>query len=228
MPVRYFPLATGEFYHIFNRGSARQPIFNNKRDYERFVLTFSYYRFNNPPVKLSRFINLPDHLKKELILDLNRKNEKLVDVLCFVLMPNHFHFLLQQLSDNGISTFIRKTNNSWSRYFNTKYNRPGTLFQGVFKAKHIETDEQLLHLSRYIHLNPLTSYVVKDKDFLSYQWSSLSLYLNNKPNIIPYDAVNTKIILTHFSSGNSYKQFVLDQRDYAKQIEKIKHLTFEK
>lgn len=222
MPVRSTPLVTGEFYHIYNRGIARQPVFLSKRDYERFILTLSYYRFLNPPVKLSRLLQLPEDQRKDLITELEGKKKKLVNIVSFVLIPNHFHLLLKQTAEQGISHYMRRTVNSWARYFNTKYNRPGALFQGAFKAIHIETDEQLIHLSRYIHLNPLVSYVVKEKDFLSYPWSSLPDYLSGKSSFVELGPV-----LNQFSSSTVYQKFVLDQADYAKSLEAIKHLVFE-
>lgn len=221
MPLRSTPLVTGEFYHVYNRGIARQPVFLSKRDYERFILTLSYYRFLNPPVKLSRLLQLSEGIRKDYIAGLEGKGEKLANIVSFVLMPNHFHLLLKQTTDNGISTFMRLAINSWTRYFNTKHSRPGALFQGAFKAVHIETDEQLIHLSRYIHLNPLVSYVVKEKNFLSYPWSSLPDYLGGKSPL-----VELEIILSQFSSPSAYQKFVMDQADYAKKLAEIKYLTF--
>lgn len=223
MPIRTTPLVKGEFYHIYNRGAAYQPAFLNKRDYERFIFTLSYYLFPAPPVKLSRFLHLPAEEQKHLLLDLDKTKERLVEIISFVLMPNHFHLLLKQTAEQGISHYMRRTVNSWARYFNTKHNRPGALFQGPFKALRVETDEQLIHLSRYIHLNPLVSYVVKEKDFLSYPWSSLPDFLNGKSSFI-----NTDVILSQFSSPSAYKRFVFDQTDYAKKLGEIKHLTLEK
>lgn len=137
-------------------------------------------------------------------------------------MPNHFHLLIKQNTDNGISRFMRLTINSYARYYNTKYKRVGSLFQGMFKAVHIETDEQLLHISRYIHLNPLVSHIINEQDFLSYPYSSLPEYINNQGYIS-----NPVPILNHFSKKQSYLKFVLDQADYGKELEKIKHLTLE-
>ncbi len=223
MPSRFIPLVNGEFYHVYNRGTARQPVFLNKRDYQRFILTLSYYRFLNLPVKLSRLLQFPESQRNDLLAELEGKGKKLVEIISFVLMPNHFHLLLKQTANGGISTFMRLAVNSWTRYFNIKHNRPGSLFQGAFKAIHIESDEQLIHLSRYIHLNPLVTYIVKEKDFLSYPWSSLPDYIEGKSQLVELETV-----LSHFSSPHAYKKFILDQIDYAKELEKIKHLILEK
>lgn len=221
MPYRTVPLAKGEYYHVYNRGVAYQPIFKNTRDYERFLLNLHYYQFSNIPVRLSKFLKLPREDREQLFQELLKQNDKIVDIVAFCLMPNHFHFLIKQNTHDGLSRFMRLTINSYAKYFNTKYKRAGTLFQGMFKVVHVETDEQLLHLSRYIHLNPLVSYLVKEKEFMSYPWSSLQEYINGEAKIS-----NPKPILDHFSKKQSYLQFVLDQADYGKELERIKHLLF--
>jgi putative transposase len=138
-------------------------------------------------------------------------------------MPNHFHFLLKQLKDNGISKFLGNLQNSYTRYFNIKRERDGSLFLDQFKAVLVRTDEQLVHVSRYIHLNPYTSYVVKEQDDLfKYTWSSLSEYLENKPEICELDTITS-----FFKSYKAYQNFIEDQADYQKQLYKIKHLVLE-
>lgn len=222
MAGRNIPLVTGEFYHVFNRGIDHQPVFRSKRDYEQASLGLSYYRFAKPPFKLSRFKNLSHDEKNNVLASFGKNSDALVKIISFVLIPNHFHFLLQQNEDKGISTFLSKFTNSYTRYFNLKNKRVGDLFQGVFKAIRVETEEQLLHLSRYIHLNPLVSFVVKEKNFLSYPWSSLPDYLQGKSSLCWIEPV-----LANFSSPKEYKDFILNHADYAKQLEKIKHLTLE-
>lgn len=218
-------LATGEYYHVFNRGIARQPVFFTKRDYERFVLTLSYYRFADIPVKLSRFLQFRKDTRESLLNELFQNKKTITDIICYALMPNHFHLLIRQTRDKGITSFMSKAINSYTRYINTKRERVGDLFQGVFKAVHIETDEQLIHLSRYIHLNPLVSLVIKKDDFLSYPWSSFADYLTSNTSNSSF--VETEFILSQFRSPKSYKQFVLDQVDYGRRLEEIKHLILE-
>lgn len=223
MPYRTTPLANGEYYHIYNRGVARQPTYSFKKDYERFLLCLSYYRFANLPCKLSRLLQLAKDERDQLWLNLEEADEKVIEIVAFVLMPNHFHLLLKQLKDGGISKFMKQVSDSYTRYVNTKYERVGPIFQGAFKAVRVSSDEQLLHLSRYIHINPLVSFVVKDADFLTYPWSSLPSFLNNDIHL-----VNPKIILDQFSKSEGYLKFVLNQAEYAQQLEMIKHLTLEK
>ncbi len=222
MPIRFTPLVNDQFYHIFNRGVAKQPIFTDKKDYERLVLTLNYYHYAQLPFKLSRLLQLPQIDRNLQWKEIENNSNKIVEIVCYVLMPNHFHLLLRQISVDGISDYVSKTVNSYTKYFNTSKDRVGPLLQGPFKAVLIEDDEQLLHLSRYIHLNPLTSYVIKEKDFYKYPWSSFKDYLNNKKSFI-----NKEIVLGQFSSPIDYKKFVMEQVDYAKEIETIKHLILE-
>lgn len=223
MPIRILPLATGEYYHIYNRGITNQPVFLNKREYKRFLLTLSYYRFSTPSIKLSRFLQLPHDQRQKFLIEINRNGKKIVDIISFVFMPNHFHLLLKQTVDKGTSNFLSRITNSYTRYFNTKNSRLGSLFQGSFRGTHVENDEQLIHISRYIHLNPLVSYVVKESDFFSYSWSSLPDFLGNKSSL-----VDIETILAHFPNTEAYKKFILDQVGYAKRLEEIKHLLLEK
>lgn len=223
MSGRNIVLATNEYYHIFNRGIARQPIFFSKRDYERLLLTFSYYRLIDHPVKLSRFLSLPSDTQNQILTGLNKKQHTCVDIVCYVLMPNHFHLILKQNFEGGITEFMSKSINSYTRYVNVKQERVGDLFQGVFKAVRIETNEQLLHVSRYIHINPVVSHVIKDEDLFTYPWSSLPDYIHKTTSF-----VSNSVVIDQFSDRELYKNFVLDHMDYGKKLEEIKHLLVEK
>ena len=138
-------------------------------------------------------------------------------------MPNHFHFLLKQNRDKGISTFLSNFTNAYVKYFNTKYKRSGPLFENAFKAVYVENEEQLIHLSRYIHINPVVSSMIKKEELEFYPWSSYPEYLG-----LSKDAIASKdIILEYFRSVKEYKEFVTNQIDYAKKLEEIKHLLLE-
>lgn len=108
---------------------------------------------------------------------LRKEGEEQIEILGFCLMNNHYHFLLKQKTQNGISRFISNLQNGYAKYFNIKTERTGPLFQPMFQSVRIATDEQLLHVSRYIHLNPSTGYVVEINKLGEYPWSSLSCYL---------------------------------------------------
>lgn len=138
-------------------------------------------------------------------------------------MPNHFHFLLTQSTEEGISKFMGLIQNSYTKYFNLRKKRVGSLFQGQFKAKRVETNEQLLHLSRYIHLNPYSSFVVKTlEDLKEYPWSSLPNYLGINQN----GFLKKSLVLDSFMDEKDYQRFVFNQADYQRELEKIKHLTW--
>ena len=225
MPYRNEVLAPEQIYHIFNRGVASAPIFLSPKNCSRFLDLVDYYHFSNTPCSFSRLLNLPREERESLLIRLKKENALHVEVLAYCLMPNHFHFLLKQVTDNGISTFMRNLQNSYVKYLNFKSKRAGPLFQSMFKAIRIETDEQLLHVSRYIHLNPSTAYILESENLEDYRWSSYGIYLNK--DSVDQSFVNPEFILDFFKSGKEYGKFVVDQAEYQRELDKIKHLIFE-
>ncbi len=222
MPGRITPLVTDEIYHVYNRGINRQPTFNTKREYQRALSAIKFYRVSEPPFRLSKFFEL-DKDRQSAVLKLMDQAEKLVQIICFCLMPNHFHFLLKQKKDKGISKFMGNFQNSYTRYFNTRNERDGSLFLDQFKAKRIITEEQLIHVSRYIHLNPYTDFLVKSLNELeNYPWSSYPDYLTGNNEMIEQG-----LIMEIFKRADKYKQFVLDEADYQRKLGIIKHLAME-
>jgi putative transposase len=135
----------GEYYHIYNRGAHKEPIFIDKSDYYRF-LNLLYIANNKRPI---RFYNL----KLKNIYSYEREKEY-VDIIAYCLMPNHFHIAIREKMENSISIFIHKLCTAYSMYFNIKYDHSGTIFQGQYKIKHIGNDDYLRYLIQYIHLNP--------------------------------------------------------------------------
>lgn len=224
MPYRTTALTNGEIYHIFNRGVNKQSIFWDERDYNRVIDSMIYYSFIKPQIRYS-YLNrlLPDE-RAQVWKELRAKHDRLVDLIAYVYMPNHYHFLLKQLTDDGITHFLGTWQNSFCRYVNTRHSRIGPLFQGQFKAVRISTDAQLVHVSRYIHLNPHTSLIVNDKKELEeYPWSSFSEYINPKaPSICQKD-----IVLGQFKDSDSYKSLVFDQADYQRSLKRIKDLLID-
>ncbi|MDD5147206.1 MAG: transposase [Candidatus Daviesbacteria bacterium] len=214
MPGRKTPLVVGEYYHIFNRGNEKRNIFTQPRDYKRLFKTLFYYQFIGPKPSFSRFA------KSDLNSFKPDPEKKLVEIICYCLMPNHFHFLVKQLKNNGISVFLSQISNSYTKYFNTKYARVGALFQGVFKSIRIETDEQLVHISRYIHLNPIVAGLTKDLNF--YPWSSYHEYISGVGGICSVNQV-----LDLFPSSKEYQEFVEAQIDYGTTLEILKHRTID-
>lgn len=224
MSHRLVPLINGEIYHVFNRSVARQPIFLDSKDYRHAIETIKFYVNQNTPLSFSHYRRLLIEERLRLYQAMEMANKKLVSIYAYCLMPNHFHFLLQQNEDDGIKKFISNFQNSHAKYFNTKTGRSGALFQSMFKAVRIETDEQFVHVGRYIHLNPLTSYVVEEaQDLENYQWGSFPEYLG-KPG---FKIAEKERLLGYFKSPEDIKSFTLNQAEYQRELDKIKHLALE-
>lgn len=191
MPQRKVVFAAGEFYHVFNRGNNKNPIFYENRDYRRFLEKIKEY-----------------------------KEKYGVSILCHALMSNHFHLLLRQLDGIPLSRFVGDLLNSHARYIGIKNELPGHLFQGRFKAKHIASDEYLFQLSRYIHLHPIKDKILTYKfirkgktrqldkklkeELRNYLWSSYKEYLSDRKS----DLLDKEPILAAFKSIRSYQKFV--------------------
>lgn len=140
-------------------------------------------------------------------------------------MANHFHLILKQTETGGIQKFLANLQNSYVKFFNLRHNRKGPLFQSAFRAVHIETEEQLLHTARYVHLNPSTAYIVEPSNLTSYVWSSLPDYFGERSNLIV--EISKEMVISLAGGPAKYKSFVLDQADYQRELDKIKHLTLE-
>ncbi|MBI2590451.1 MAG: hypothetical protein HYW33_01020 [Candidatus Blackburnbacteria bacterium] len=140
-------------------------------------------------------------------------------------MANHFHLILKQIEAGGIQQFLANLQNGYVKYFNLLHTRKGPLFQSSFRAVHIETDEQFLHTTRYVHLNPSTAYIVSPDNLMSYRWSSFPDYFGEKSGSIV--EVSKRDVLSLAGGLSRYRSFVLDQADYQRELDKIKHLTLE-
>ncbi|TSC78249.1 MAG: putative transposase [Parcubacteria group bacterium Gr01-1014_29] len=180
--------APGEIYHIYNRGVEKRTVFENKADYYRFIRCL--YELNNSnPVEKTYISKISPDVPLPVI---RKEREVVVDILAFCLMPNHYHLMLQERMDGGITKFMRKIGTGYTNYFNQKNKRVGPLFQGTFKICHITDDTHFRYLPYYIHLNPLdlvhpdwregsVKEVTQALQFLEqYRWSSLLDYLGIK------------------------------------------------
>src|SRR3989344_6282853 len=224
MPLRKTPFVTGQVYHVFNRSVASQPIFRTKKEYQLFINTIEYYHFLNINSRFSYYLRLEDELKKKALNSLYSASNTRVDLYAFCLMPNHYHLLVKQNVNNGISNFTSRIQNSYARYLNTKNKRVGSLYQSPFKGTLIETEEQFIHVGRYIHLNPLTSYILKDfNQLMNHPWCSFGDYLN----IFNRRFITKKHLMSFYSSPEDLSKFTLDRLSYQRNIEKIKHIILE-
>ena len=135
----------GEYYHIYNRGAHKAPIFCDEFDYQR-MLSLLYIKNSIVNIKFS-------NINSEKIYSYNRDDTE-VDIIAYCLMPNHFHLVLKEITEGGISRFVHKLCTSYSMYFNNKYDHSGTVFQGQYKYKHVGDEIYLQYLIDYVHLNP--------------------------------------------------------------------------
>lgn len=219
MPSRKVPLITGEYYHIYNRGFNKNLIFLSPDDYSRAYKTIQYYQFITPSIKFSYLNSRPIEQQRSILGQLVQTT---IDILSFCFMPNHFHFLIKQNKNNGILNSISKFSTSYANYFNIIHEKNGPVFEGRFKAIRITNNEQLLHLSRYIHLNPYTASIIKDINQLqNYPFSSLREYLNPQR----FNLSQTDEILKQFKSSQDYLDFVTDHADHQKHLHLIKNIT---
>lgn len=207
---------TGEFYHVYNRGVEKRKVFMTNQDRFRFV--FSLTVFNSTTETDPNAFRAMDLMEVGLpSVGRGQAGEKLVDILAFAMIENHYHLLLRQKSENGITEFMRKLGTGYTNYFNLKYQRVGSLFQGKYKFVRVQTERQLSYLPYYIHLNPLDTInknwrtgVVKGEDlekakrFLRiFRWSSHLDFSGQKnfPNL-----VNREFIQDTFGGDRQYEK----------------------
>lgn len=179
-------------YHVYNRGVEKRPIFKDESDYKTFLYFLKRYLTENP-----------NEVRPRWRVDLFNN----LSLLSFCLLENHFHLLLKQKSKDATTIFMRCLSNSYTKYFNQKYTRVGPLFQGKFKAVLVQKDEYLLHLTRYIHLNPIGDKDATRSDLVSlekYGNTSLPEYFGERST----KWIKPELVLDYFSNPNSEARFV--------------------
>lgn len=183
------------FYHVYNRGIDKRKIFMDDQDYAVFLNIMKRHLDVTPSF---------DSFGREY-----DRFEDTLELTAFCLMPNHFHLLIFQDDPEAMTKFMRKIATAYSVYFNNKYKRSGRLFQGPYRASRITTDSYLIHITRYIHLNP--------QDYLVWQWSSLDAFLRKRSiSWLHFDRTLT------MSSG-SYLSFLQDHEDYKSNLKLIRY-----
>ncbi|GAB4218604.1 MAG: hypothetical protein Fur009_0040 [Candidatus Microgenomates bacterium] len=206
----------GEFFHVFNKSIANFGIFNDLKNSNRFYANICYYNQLTITDRFSFFIEKNTEYNPDIFL-LNDKS--IVKIIAYCIMPDHYHLLLKILKDNLLSVYISKIENSYTRYFNTKYKRKGPLWQSRFKAVRIKNNEQLLHVSRYIHLNPTTSFLVENPQ--DWQYSSYKRFINDK------NFLKNQIYEISINDPLDYKKFVENNKDYQQKLKQIKKLILD-
>ena len=210
-------LTNNNYYHIYNRGVDKREIFCTKADFSKFI--YSMNDFNNRLDKNERDIIKREISPAKIITELSSvMEEKLVDMVCYCLVPNHYHFILKQLTDDGIRIFMHKIGTGFTNYFNLKNNRTGSLFQGPYKSVPVESDEQLLYLSAYVNGNAEIHNVAGAGDW---RWGSHNEYLGSQ-----IGKCNKELILKQFKGEDEYREFVntVIKEATARKAEKKKYL----
>lgn len=213
--MRRGELGEGLFYHVFTRSIAEYKIFTYKDDFIRMKNVMQYYR-NKRKLKFSQFLRLDKNENED-----NSCEEKIVEIIGYCIMPTHIHLILKQIREKGLSVFMNNILNSYTHYFNCHHNRRGPLWESRFKHVLIENDEYLLHLTRYIHLNPVTAGLVEKPEL--WEFSSYNEYINM--NYSGDRLCNFKEVLD--IKPNSYKEFVENGIEVQKEIARIKHILLE-
>lgn len=217
-------LATGEIYHVFTKSIAGYTIFNRDEDFERLLQVLRYYQVTTPPRKFSdtlRMVKTENLGMKQHILEMTTKKPRLVQTIAYCIMPTHLHLVLKQLLDSGIEIYMGRILNSYAKYFNALHSRKGPLWEGRFQNVRVESDEQLIHLTRYIHLNPVTAHLKDQPE----EWTASSYheYLAS----IPAERCLCDFERLMDIKPEKYRLFVKKQISYQRELAKIKKLLLE-
>ncbi|OGG49324.1 hypothetical protein A3G63_02195 [Candidatus Kaiserbacteria bacterium RIFCSPLOWO2_12_FULL_52_8] len=190
MATRKSAFAVGEWYHCYSRGVDKRIVYEDEEDYMRFLEQL-YLANSNTPLRRDDIIGSRDF---EEILTIPR-NGTLVAIEAFCLMPNHFHLVIKEIVEGGISAFMQKLGTSYAMYFNWRYERSGNLFVKPFRSRHISDDRYFQHLIKYLHCNPAELFEPKWKTgkvgnldmltnkLIEYPYSSFSAYHDKKSPI---------------------------------------------
>ena len=218
---------TGEYYHIYNRTISNYRVFNDERNAKYLMKAFLFANSTKSSEAFKHLRNNKPKATSDVALGFNealeiiKQGEKLVDLMCFAIMHDHYHLLLKERKENGIIDFVRKCDISISKYINIRNNRKGSLFESSFKSKHIDSNEYLVHSSVYIHLNPLDIISGKEwrehklqnwqeikKSLFDYPWSSLKSFF--EPSSDHSLISGQEIIIDQFKNNKEYEEFLKD------------------
>ena len=195
----YKEFSRGTIAHIYNRGNGKEKIFFDEQDYKNFLFRVALaLGFNQKELESETMLNVPYSR-----IRIQSENKNSFKIHSFCLMPNHFHFLIEQCGDISISKLISRISASYSKYINNKYNRVGHIFQDCFKAVNIESDPQLMWTSAYIHMNPVKDGIAKQPE--QYKWSSYNDYISKRKLLI----VHTNFLKSMFGSEKNFQKETL-------------------
>jgi putative transposase len=217
-------LATGEIYHVFTKSIAGYTVFNRDEDFERFLQVLRYYQAATPSRKFSDMLRLAkteNHGVEKHLQKIVSEEPQLVQIIAYCIMPTHLHVVLKQLQDGGVEVFMRKVLNSYAKYFNAFHKRKGPLWEGRFQGVRVESDEQLIHLTRYIHLNPVTALLAEQPE--GWKASSYREYLAATPREDGLCDFHNLMDI----QPEKYRQFVKDRISYQQSLARIKKMLLD-
>lgn len=204
--MRKIPLTNNEYYHIYNRGVDKRDVFLDEKDYLRFLTGMREFNCIEPIGSL--YLESLRKKRKSIRSSTPQKgvklqSEKIVDIICYCLNPNHYHFILKQLFNKGIEKFMHKLGTSYTNYFNEKNKRTGALFQGRFKSVHIDSNELFLYLSAYVNCNSEVHGIASAEN---YKWCSFPDYIGNRNGGL----CKKEIILEQYPRAGEYKKDAIE------------------
>lgn len=199
MNARKKDFANGELFHIYNRGVDKRVIFSDPSDRDRFFQSLLEFNTVDP------IGSIYENSFRRLGSETPKLSEKIVNIVAYCLNPNHFHFILEQLVDGGISQFMKRLGGGYTNYFNNKYERSGSLFQGVFKSVHIDSNGYLLHVSAYVNLNDRVHQLGSETPKLVQSRSSWGEYTDKTVR----GTCEKEVILGQFGNVEEYREFAL-------------------
>lgn len=202
-------------YHICNKSIANYGIFKHPHEAKRLIYTLDYYNNSIRQIRLSIALEKKRYKYENLLFP---KVDSPLKFLAYCIMTDHYHILVRS-PRSILSKYISDVENSFTRYFNNKFNRKGPLWQSRFRIIRIKTNVQLLHVSRYIHLNPTTANLTSKPE--DWKFSSYNDYIKNEQFLTSFF---TEIVI---AKAAIYKKFCEDQIDYQRKLNKIKKLLLE-
>lgn len=205
--MRLIPIVENEYYHVFNRGNNKQEIFREESDFTRFLFLILFFQSPKTFINIGRKVSSFKKTSSFKIGDDDIEDivsHRMVTLLSFALMPNHFHLLVYSTQEQGVSKYMQRIMTSYTKYYNAKYNTVGHVFQGPYKAVHQKTEEQLFYTSAYIHSNPTELPEWNGREDL-YPWSSYTDYIhkNRWCDLLVFDD-----ILNQKNDPLAYKEYV--------------------
>lgn len=201
-----------KYYHILNRGVDKRSVFLNDNDYLRFLKSLIVFNQKDPVYSMEVFDRVD--------VEVQPLQDKLVDIVAYCLNPNHYHLILRQRIDGGISEFMKRVGGGYTGYFNRKYDRNGSLFQGNFKRIYINSNQYLLYLSAYVNKN----YFIHGYGDEKWKYSSLLEYVGKRKG---FSVCNKEVIISKFNDIDEYKIFIDKNALYMKEVKNLRKYLIE-